>query len=185
MSSENEVQAQIAQLYKSLPESNRALALQALLDQSSKSSNSVETSSSSSDKKRLLASSDTPNEGGSRKVYLSLNYLSKAQNNVIRQVQLNREYISLLSDSEDDFSTSRFKQQSVAKPSQLSNSIEFTKSSFRTVFTVDSDSNDSLPSLFKLEPNSFSATKPFSTTRSVGVKNETNPSTTTVLTAEK
>ena len=76
MSSENEVQAQIAQLYKSLPESDYALALQALLDQSSKSSNSVETSSSSSDKKRLLASPDTPNEGESRKVYLSSNYLS-------------------------------------------------------------------------------------------------------------
>ena len=78
MSSENEIQARIAQLYKSLPESNRALTLQTLLDQSSKSSNSAETSWFSSDKKRLLDSPDTPNEGGSRKVYLSLNYLSKA-----------------------------------------------------------------------------------------------------------
>jgi hypothetical protein len=62
--------AQIAQLFKSLPPEERALALETLLDESSVSaSNSSATVSSETAKKRVLASPVTPNEGGSRKVY--------------------------------------------------------------------------------------------------------------------
>ena len=67
--SKDEIQAQIAQLYKSLSQTDRALALQTLLNQPP-ASNSGVTLSSSSLKKRLLASPETPNQGGSRKVYL-------------------------------------------------------------------------------------------------------------------
>ena len=77
MTSKDEIHAQIAQLYKSLPPEERALALETLLDESSVSvlKSSTNTASSETVKKRVLDSPVTPNEGGSRKVYFLDNML--------------------------------------------------------------------------------------------------------------
>ena len=102
-------------------------------------------------------------------------------------MQPNREILSLLSDSEDDFSTSKLKHQSIFKPSRLLNPIDFTKSTGQLDY--ESDSDKSLPLLSELITDSASMEKSksdlHSETNSVEVKKESDSITAVVTKVEK
>jgi hypothetical protein len=93
-----------------------------------------------------------------------------------------RQVISLLSDSEDDFSTSKLQRQSVSKPSQLSKPIDFTKSNSKT--NLDFDSDESLPTLSELFQKTLKSNS-HSKTDLTEVKDESSLSATAITKTEE